>query len=330
VTAVTEADIATAINDAINSNAVTVLIDPASSISLSTALPALSAGTLQLGNGTANGRFSGGSLAVYGTLDFKQGTATTIDTAFGGTGAIMQDGPGALTLDGVSTDSGRLSVANGAALAIGDSNTPGASFAGSASVSYGGTLSGFGSIGSTVTNNGTVAPGAAGVLGTLRAGSYVQNAGGNLLIAVTPSESSVLAVSGPVVVLNGTVTFAYAPGTYTAHTYNFVTANSSIITTFNEGFSSIVETGSVPTNLPSSVDLRVNNSIISASLELGGGSSTTTPLGDSGGTISDSGSTITIGGVLSETQSFTPVGITIGAFQVYSLAADEGIFSAQN
>jgi hypothetical protein len=51
--------------------------------------------------------------------------------------------------------------------------------------------------------------------------TFNQVAGGDLVIAVTPAASSVLDVIGTAS-LAGTVTFAYAPGTYSAKTYTFL------------------------------------------------------------------------------------------------------------
>ena len=61
-------------------------------------------------------------------------------------------------------------------------------------------------------------------VGTLTVtGNYTQSAGGNLLIAVTPTAISSLSIAGTAS-LAGTVTFAYAPGTYAARSYAFLTA----------------------------------------------------------------------------------------------------------
>ena len=59
------------------------------------------------------------------------------------------------------------------------------------------------------------------ITGMSNAVAFDQRSTGDLLIAVTPAASSVLDVVGTVT-LDGTVTFVYAPGNYTAKTYTFL------------------------------------------------------------------------------------------------------------
>ena len=80
----------------------------------------------------------------------------------------------------------------------------------------------------TFTNEGTlqlVGANTYTITGATSAVAYDQRASGDLLVAVTPNASSVLNVVGTVT-LDGTVTFAYAPGTYSAKTYTFLESTS--------------------------------------------------------------------------------------------------------
>src|SRR5579864_2667346 len=85
-------------------------------------------------------------------------------------------------------------------------------------------LSGHGTILGNVTNNfGIVAPG--GTIGTLTVGSFTQGANGKLFIEVSPTAASLLRVTGTAT-LGGTIQFVYDPGTYSAKTYQVLTASS--------------------------------------------------------------------------------------------------------
>ncbi|HEY5106633.1 MAG TPA: hypothetical protein VII73_07660, partial [Caulobacteraceae bacterium] len=101
-------------------------------------------------------------------------------------------------------------------------------------------------------------------------GNYVQGAGGNLIVAVTPnpSEATSQFYVGGNASLAGTVTFAYAPGTYTATTgsgLRFLQTNANGLT---GTFSTVSETGT-----PSGLSEKVNYDTSDAYLALG----TTTP-----------------------------------------------------
>jgi autotransporter-associated beta strand protein len=207
------------------------------------------AGTVALGANnlvltSAAGTF-GGAIAGAGQLDLNGGTET---------------------MNGVSTYTGGTYV-NAGTLVIGDASHSGAAIAGPATILQGATLAGYGTVGGSVTNAGTLIPGASGAAPAVFnvGGNYSQSATGNLLIAVTPASSSVLHVNGNVS-LAGQVTFAFAPGSYAAHTYPFVTTPGTISGTF----SSVAETGDTPTQLPLSLAYDNTAAVDPVELVLGG------------------------------------------------------------
>ncbi len=115
---------------------------------------------------------------------------------------------------------------------------PGASLGGSATVAANAMLLGHGTLAGSLVNNGGVRPG--GSIGTLSVGgTYTQAAGATLTLDVEPGGSSKLAVGGAAT-LGGTLALVYAPGTYTAHQYDLVTAGGGITGTF------ATVTGTVP------------------------------------------------------------------------------------
>jgi fibronectin-binding autotransporter adhesin len=197
-----------------------------------------------------------GGVADSGTLEFTEPSPATFTNLISGTGGVTQAGPGAITLDAANTYTGLTTVAAGS-LSVGSSAGNGASVGGSVLVDAGATLAGYGSLGvatsgTTLTNNGTVIPGGASgnAVGTLfTAGNYVQGSGGNLLIAVTPAQASQLQVGGTAT-LAGTITFAYAPGSYVPTTYTVLAANGAI----SGRFGTVAEQGAVPTKLTRTVE----------------------------------------------------------------------------
>lgn len=220
----------------------------------------ITAGTLALG-GSAVGTLGSGAVTDNGTLAFTQPSAVTFTNAISGTGGVTQSGPGTITLNSASTYTGPTEVKTGT-LIVGSIQGNGATVGGSVQVDAGATLAGYGSLGVTVSdppmlvNNGTVIPGgvSGNAPGTLTvSGNYMQGGGGNLLIAVTPTQASKLQVGGTAT-LAGTITFAYAPGTYVPTTYTVLTSTGAISTRFG----TVAEQGSVPTGLTRTVEYEAN------------------------------------------------------------------------
>jgi uncharacterized protein with beta-barrel porin domain len=88
----------------------------------------------------------------------------------------------------------------------------------------------------TVTNQGVFQPGVIGTPLTLT-GNYVQTPSGTLRVLVTPTQSSVFAITGTAALAGG-VTYILAPGSYHPHIYPFLTATAGVtgaFTTINYG-----------------------------------------------------------------------------------------------
>lgn len=144
----------------------------------------INAGTLQIGG---SGKLGNGSYAAgiinNGTFKYNSSAAQTLSGVMSGTGALVQNGVGTLTLSTADTYSGPTTIAGGA-LVLGASasilNTRsisisnGAAFnvaAGGLTLSAAQTLTGKGTVSGNLTVNGTLAPG--GGIGTLTCNNNV-------------------------------------------------------------------------------------------------------------------------------------------------------------
>ncbi|GFZ90061.1 autotransporter-associated beta strand repeat-containing protein [Dyella caseinilytica] len=178
----------------------------------------ISAGTLQ-GDTTS----LQGNITDNATLAFNQVSDGTYSNVISGSGSLTKTGEGTLILDGANTYTGGTTVSAGT-LEVGDSNTATASIDGAVDVQGGGTLRGHGTIVGNVTSDGIVWPG--GSVGTLTIqGNYTQNADGTLQFDVTPTQASMLKVTGSAS-LAGTLDLIFAPGTYGTDKYTLIQAGS--------------------------------------------------------------------------------------------------------
>ncbi|MGO4700633.1 autotransporter-associated beta strand repeat-containing protein [Dyella sp. 2RAB6] len=135
----------------------------------------IGAGTLQLGNGGANGSILG-DVVDDGTLAFNRSDVYTFGGLVSGIGGVTQLGSGTTVLTATNSYKGATAVQAGTLLVNGDQS--GAT--GATSVQNGGTLGGKGIIGGdvNVANGGALNPGDAGAAGTLTVnGSLALNAG---------------------------------------------------------------------------------------------------------------------------------------------------------
>ncbi len=118
----------------------------------------VSAGILQLGDGTTNGSVAGG-ITDNATVAFNNGSAQTAATVIGGTGKVTKTGAGTLTITGANTFTGGLTIAQGTVDISGNSA--------------------LGSLAGTITNNAT--------LRISRTGGYaipnVVNGSGNTIVS---------------------------------------------------------------------------------------------------------------------------------------------------
>ncbi|RQV26580.1 autotransporter domain-containing protein [Burkholderia cenocepacia] len=169
-----------------------------------------------------------GSRVVLGgsALTLSDDSSQTFGGSLVGTGGLVKQGAGMLTLNGVSNAfSGTTTVAGGT-LAVGDAANPAAVLGGNVVVNSLGALRGHGTISGDVSSSGVVAPG--GSIGTLSVGgNYTQAAGGTLSIEVSPTEASQLRVGGAAT-LGGTLAVLFDPGTYTARRYTVLSAANGV------------------------------------------------------------------------------------------------------
>lgn len=219
-------------------NSGTLAIGPEGSISRSSGVDLAAAGTtfdISTGGNQTIGDLAGVSGALVGLASNNLTAGTANSTTFlgdivGNGGSFAKVGSGTLTLDGENSYTGMTTVSDGT-LELGDDAHPAASLAGPVTVGPAGILMGHGTVGGAVTNaaGGTVAPG--GTIGTLTVGSYTQGVSSTLLIEVSPSAASKLAVTGNAA-LAGTIALAFDPGNYAKETYDIVHA-SSVTGTFS-------------------------------------------------------------------------------------------------
>ncbi|RDS81737.1 hypothetical protein DWU98_11000 [Dyella monticola] len=182
-------------------------------------------GGTTVNSGTLQGDASSlqGTIANNAAVIFNQASDATFSNVISGSGSLTKTGAGTLILDGVNTYTGGTAVSAGT-LEIGDSHSSNASIDGTVDVQSAGTLRGHGTVDGNVTNDGIVWPG--GSMGTLTiAGNYTQNADGALQIDVTPTQSSMLKVTGNAS-LAGTLDLIFAPGTYNTGKYTLLQAGS--------------------------------------------------------------------------------------------------------
>lgn len=85
----------------------------------------IDAGTLQLGDGTQDGTIGGGAITNHGSLHLNRATDGVIANVITGTGNVVQNGPGVVTLTGNSSYGGGLTLKPGTTLAYNNGNAGG-------------------------------------------------------------------------------------------------------------------------------------------------------------------------------------------------------------
>lgn len=124
----------------------------------------ISAGTLQIGSGSATGSLGTGAVTNNATLAFNRSGGVSITNTISGTGATTFAGGGTYTITGANTSSGTVAINSATVLANNATNSLGT---GAITVATGGTLGGSGAVGGAVTvqSGGKISPGAsAGLL----------------------------------------------------------------------------------------------------------------------------------------------------------------------
>lgn len=200
---------------------------------------AIHSGTLQLGNGGTTGSVIG-NITDNATLAFNRSDDLSFASVISGTGSLTKSNSNTLTLNGVSGYTGATTVTAGR-LAIGDATHSTAtldSHVGGVTVAAGASLSGFGKVAGTVTNNGAIVTGLSA--GSLTVGGLTQNAGSTLVVDLSPSASSHLTVSGTAT-LGGTLRANILSDASTAHVYSILSAGR-----INGTFATMSLTGTAP------------------------------------------------------------------------------------
>jgi len=169
---------------------------------------------------------TGSRVVLGGALTLADDSSQTFSGSLSGNGALIKQGTGTLTLNGVSSSfSGSTTVAGGT-LAVGDAANASAVLGGNVLVSALGTLRGHGMVSGNISSSGVVAPG--GSIGTLSVGgNYTQGSTGTLAIEVSPTDASQLRVGGAAA-LGGSLAIVFDPGTYAARRYTVLSAGSGV------------------------------------------------------------------------------------------------------
>lgn len=199
-------------------NGGTLAIGSGGSIALSSGVDLAVAGAgFQVANsGTATIQdltgVSGTAVAIgTNTLAFGTGSSTSFAGTFSGTGELLKQGSGTISLTGDSSGFDGRTVVTAGTLDIAPTNSSGGSLGGSVTVETGGIVTGHGTIGGALTNvSGTVASLGAATPLTV-GGSYTQDTGGTLGVGLAPAAATRLAVTGSAS-LAGTLNIQAVPG----------------------------------------------------------------------------------------------------------------------
>ena len=184
----------------------------------------ISAGTLQIGNGGTTGSISG-NMIDNGVFVFDRSDALTYAGAISGTGSLVKNGSGTLTLTGVNPYSGGTTL-NAGKLLLSNAVVPAPVVALPAAF-----LGGNGIIG-PATIAGTLAPGFS--IGTITVvGDLTFDAPGVYVVEISPTAADRTNVTGAATLAGGSVQVEAATGTYTpGATYTILNAAGGVTGTF--------------------------------------------------------------------------------------------------
>lgn len=88
-------------------------------------LTRIEAGTVQVGDGVQDGTIGSGAITNNGTLEFNRATLLTVGNIIGGSGSVVQSGPGQITLTGNNSYTGGLVLKPGTTLGYNHANAAG-------------------------------------------------------------------------------------------------------------------------------------------------------------------------------------------------------------
>jgi len=225
----------------------------------------ITGGVLQLGDGVNPGSILGNvstsdpnDSTKSGTLAFNEPDATTFSGVISGSGSVIQNGAGTLTLTGINTYTGATTVDAGTLVVNGSIATSSL-----LTVNADGTVSGTGTVGNTVINGGTLAPGN-GTPGTSMsiAGNLAFQSGAIYLVQLNPTTSSFANVTGTATLGGATVAanFVTASG-YVEKRYTILNAGS-ISGTFNP----TVANGNLPSGFKTSLSYDATHAYLDLAL----------------------------------------------------------------
>ena len=197
-----------------------------------TGVTTISAGTLQIGNAGTTGALGSGAVTDNATLTFNRSNASTVANTISGSGAVVQNGAGTLTLTGTNTYTGATRVNAGTLTltgTLGDTAMTVASAPRSPHRTTNGSV--------TIANGGNLT-GAQGSL--LTTGALTLASGANLNVGLSsPGTSALFQVNGNMTLagnLNITSTGAFGAGVYRLINYTGgITDNGIVIGTVPAG-----------------------------------------------------------------------------------------------
>ncbi|WP_341992487.1 autotransporter-associated beta strand repeat-containing protein, partial [Azorhizobium sp. AG788] len=196
----------------------------------------ISAGRLQIGNGGTSGSITG-NIVNNATLVFDRSDALTYAGAISGTGSLIKNGTGTLTLSGASTYSGLTTVAAGGLAVTG-------SVAGNVSLASGTTLSGSGTIAGLVRVNGGTLVGTQ--TAPLTMGSLLLASASNVNVTLgAPSASPAFTVLGNLTLdgtLNVTANAGFGSGVYRIFNYGGALTDNGLDVASVSGLAATVQT----------------------------------------------------------------------------------------
>ena len=186
----------------------------------------ISAGTLRLGNGGANGSILG-NVTDNANFAIDRSDNYTFGGIISGSGAFQQIGTGTTVLTGTNLYTGATTVDAGT-LVVDGSIAPSSSL----TVNAGGTIGGIGTLPSTTINGGTLSPGSG--IGTITVqGNLAFVEPGLYLVEISPTAADRTNVTGTAT-LAGSVQVLPEAGSYArGTTYTILNATGGLIGTFS-------------------------------------------------------------------------------------------------